>query len=180
VLICLPYVTETETLDGYTMKCVTWPAKCQTCSYFHSDTACVNLTELSSSFLAPNRSNSRQERHLDKKIVIVKFWPLPKAAEFSSVWTKSGLTSYHPVGGEIIWSPSMAVLLSVDLRLSADESAVSNLWWLAVAKLQAASVPIAQGSCTPRAAVPSDREKDRQTDRSQYRLMPPLRHGHNK
>ena len=38
-----------------------------------------------------------------------------------------------------------------------------------MAKLQAASVPIAQGSCAPRAHAPWDR----QTDGSRYRLMPP-------
>ena len=40
-----------------------------------------------------------------------------------------------------------------------------------MAKLQAASVPIAKGSCAPRAAVPWDRQTGRQTDRSRYRLM---------
>jgi len=42
-----------------------------------------------------------------------------------------------------------------------------------MAKLQAASVPIAQGSCAPRAAAPWDRRTDTQTDGSPYRLMPP-------
>ena len=37
-----------------------------------------------------------------------------------------------------------------------------------MAKLQAASVSIAYGSCSPRAAAPWDR----QTDGSRYRLMP--------
>ena len=39
-----------------------------------------------------------------------------------------------------------------------------------MAKLQAASVPTAYGSCVPRASAPWDR----QTDGSRYRLMPPL------
>jgi len=42
-----------------------------------------------------------------------------------------------------------------------------------MAKLQAASVPIAQGSCAPRAAAPWDRQTDRQRDGSRYRLMSP-------
>ena len=45
-----------------------------------------------------------------------------------------------------------------------------HLWWPAVAKLQAASVPIAQ------AAAP----RDRQTDGSRYLKMSPLGRGHNK
>ena len=52
-----------------------------------------------------------------------------------------------------------------DSRLSADGS---------MAKLQAASVPIAQDSCAPRAAAPWDR----QTDGSRYRLMPLYGGGH--
>ena len=38
-----------------------------------------------------------------------------------------------------------------------------------MAKLQAASVPIAQGSCAPMAAAPWDRQTDMQTDGSRYR-----------
>ena len=55
-------------------------------------------------------------------------------------------------------------------------------WWPAVAKLQAASVPlqaaslpIGYGSCAPRAAAPWDR----QTDGSRYRLMPTYGGWHN-
>ena len=44
------------------------------------------------------------------------------------------------------------------------------------AELQAASVPIAQGSCAPTAAAPRDRQT---TGGSRYRLMPPTA-GHNK
>jgi len=42
-----------------------------------------------------------------------------------------------------------------------------------MAKLQAVSVPIAYGSCVPRAAAPCDRQTDVQTDGSRYRLMLP-------
>jgi len=42
-----------------------------------------------------------------------------------------------------------------------------------MAKLQAASVPIAQGSYAPRTAAPWDRETDRQRDGSRYRFMSP-------
>jgi len=52
--------------------------------------------------------------------------------------------------------PPMAVRLAADLRPSVDESAVRT--WLSCR--QAASVPIAQGSCAPRAGT------DRRTDRS--------------
>jgi len=40
-----------------------------------------------------------------------------------------------------------------------------------MAKLWAASACIAKGSCAPRAAAPWDRQTDRQTDGSRYRLM---------
>ena len=59
------------------------------------------------------------------------------------------LTSFHPGGGETISPPPMAVRFT------------------AMAKLQAASVPIAY------AAAPWDRQTDRQTDGSRCRLMPP-------
>ena len=45
----------------------------------------------------------------------------------------------------------------------------AHLWWPAVAKLQAASVPIAKAG--------TDRQTDR--DGSQYHLMPPYGGGHN-
>jgi len=48
-----------------------------------------------------------------------------------------------------------------------------------VTKLQAASVPIAYGSCAPRSAVPWDRPTDKRTH-TRYRLTPlPLQRGHN-
>jgi len=54
-------------------------------------------------------------------------------------------TSYRPGGGETICPPPpTAVRLAADLRPSADGSAVrTSLVAAAVAKLQAASVPIA-------------------------------------
>ena len=61
--------------------------------------------------------------------------------------------------------PTMAVRLVADLRLSAGGSAIRT--WLY--KPQAASVPIAYGSCAPGAAAP----RDRQTDGSRYLLMQP-------
>ena len=50
--------------------------------------------------------------------------------------------------------------LRADLRPSADGSAVRTPLMAGVAKLQAASVPIAYGSCAPRGAAPWDRRTD--------------------
>ena len=61
--------------------------------------------------------------------------------------------------------PPMAIRLPADLRPSADGSAVCIS--LVVGQLQAASVPIAWAGT------------DRRTDGSRYRLMSPLRQGHN-
>jgi len=89
-------------------------------------------------------------------------WPSrPKQQIYNS-------TSYRPGGGETICPPPMAVRLATDLYARPRTGPRPHM-----VKLQAASVPIAYGSCAPRAAAPWDR----QTDGSRYRLMPPYGRG---
>jgi len=68
-------------------------------------------------------------------------------------------TSCRPGGCETICSPpQMAVRLAADQRIHVRPLTGPQS---AYAKLQAASVPIAYGRCTPRAAAPRDRQMDR-------------------
>ena len=75
-------------------------------------------------------------------------------------------TSYRPGGGQTICPPPR--------RWQFDSRRIyGRVRSQHMAKLQAAcSVPIPY-SCAPRVAAPWDRQMDRQTDGSRYRLMPP-------
>ena len=74
----------------------------------------------------------------------------------------------------------MAVRLAADLRPSADESAVRTS--LVVGQPAGSQLADSLGSCATTPACYSlgwDRQTDGQTDGSQYRLMLPLRRGHD-
>jgi len=81
------------------------------------------------------------------------------------VYMKFSVNKLSPGGGEAIIPPRQFQFDSRRIYVRPRTGLqTAHLWWPAVAKLQAASVPIANGSCASRVAARSER----QTDGSRY------------